>query len=229
MPARAALAALVLASSPALASPELADPSRAPKPAAGCHCYRDRTYLPDRPAAADPYILATARSSLLSSAFGVPKRELVQASMTGTPPEDQWIAHWAAARAGTTADALLAKRRSAGSWKAALATATLADGFRAALARGAPDGELAAIAVDDVLAARLGARADELRALRAAGASSEETVAAIVLAARLGRPARAILASVRAREATWGSLVDAAGVAPRDLDDVIRARVAPGR
>jgi hypothetical protein len=52
----------------------------------GCHCFRDRTFEPDRPAAADPYILATARSSLLSAAYGPPKRELVAASRSSRPP-----------------------------------------------------------------------------------------------------------------------------------------------
>lgn len=223
-------AAIAAVAGPALAqSYLLAEPSGAaegPKPATGCHCYRDRTYLPERPAAADPYILATSRSSLLSTAFGVAKRELIQASMTGTPPEDQWIAHWAGRRGGRTAEALLAARKAKGSWRAALAGADgLGAPFQAALARGATDVELAALAVDDVLAVRVRARPEELRALRGAGATSEETVAAVVLAARLGKPALPLLASVRGGEATWGSLVDAAGVAPRDLDEVVRALV----
>ena len=74
--------------------------------AAGCHCFRDRTYDPARPAAADPYVLATSRSSLLSAAFAVPKAELVQGAMGGTAPEDAWVARWAGARAGRDAGAL---------------------------------------------------------------------------------------------------------------------------
>ena len=55
------------------------------EPAGACHCYQDRAFDPGRPAAADPYILATTRSSLLSAAFGVEKRSLVAAVMSGTP------------------------------------------------------------------------------------------------------------------------------------------------
>ena len=47
-------------------------------PTVACHCYQDRTFDPERPAAADPYILATTRSSLLSAAFGVDKRALAE-------------------------------------------------------------------------------------------------------------------------------------------------------
>ena len=69
-------------------------------PATACHCYQDRSFDPARPAAADPYILATTRSSLLSAAFGVDKRSLVSAVMTGTAAEDLWVASWAGARTG---------------------------------------------------------------------------------------------------------------------------------
>src|SRR5512137_1204551 len=94
--------------------------------APACHCFKDRTFDPIRPAAADPYILATTRSSLLSAAFGVPKADLVEAVMTGTDPDDLWVAHWAGARTGTGAGDLLAARQRAGSWQGALAGARAA-------------------------------------------------------------------------------------------------------
>ncbi len=148
-------------------------------PTVECHCFRDRSFDAATPAAADPYILASARSSLLSAAFGVPKAALVRAVMTGTAPEDLWIAHWSGARTGRTAAWLLDAVAETGSWRAALAGASgVPAPFAAALARGAAGAELAALAVDDVLAARLGADAASLRALRAAGAGSEQVIVA---------------------------------------------------
>src|SRR5512145_3059565 len=90
-------------------------------PTVNCHCFRNRSFDPADPPAADPYILANARSSLLSAAFGVPKATLVRAVMTGTPPEDLWIAHWSAARTGREAAWLLGAIAETGSWRAALA------------------------------------------------------------------------------------------------------------
>src|SRR5512138_3933537 len=92
-------------------------------PTANCHCFRDRAFDPARPAAADPYVLATTRSSLLSAALGPGKGSLVRAVMGGTAPDDLWVAHWAAARAGGDAGALLEAKGAKGSWKAALAGA----------------------------------------------------------------------------------------------------------
>jgi hypothetical protein len=198
-------AAALVAAAPALAQSYLLQPGAEESPGAegaksgaGCHCFRDRTYELQRPAAADPYILATTRSSLLSAAFGPGKASLVQAVMTGTAPEDLWIAHFAAARAGGEAGALLDAKGAKGSWKPVLEGAKGLDGaFAAALARGAPDAELAAIAVDDVLVKRAGATADAVRTLRRTGASTEETILATVLSRKLSTQPMPLVEKVR--------------------------------
>jgi hypothetical protein len=216
-PAARSLAALLVAAFPAAARPE---------PAAACHCYQDRTFDPERPAAADPYVLATTRSSLLSAAFGVDKRSLVGAVMTGTAAEELWVAHWAGARTGRPAAALLAARQDQGSWAAALEGLPGLDApFAAALAGGADARALAALAVDGVLVARLHAAPAALRALRDAGASPEERILATVLAAQLSAPTAPLVAHVRAGQATWGQVLRDAGLAPKDLDGLIRRLV----
>jgi hypothetical protein len=216
-PALTLAAALALALSPAAARPEST---------AGCHCFRDRSFEPARPGAADPYILATTRSSLLSAAFGVPKADLVRAVMTGAAPEDLWIAHWAAARAKRQARGLLDARSGKGSWRAALAGAgTLGAAFDAALARDAAAPELAALAVDDVLVARAQASPAAIKAIRAAGASTEETVVATVLAAKLGTPVLPLVVEVRTGRTTWGAVLHEAGIEPGQLDGLVRGMV----
>jgi hypothetical protein len=213
---RIGLVVLALASPPSVAT-------AAAEPTGPCHCYRVRAFDPARPEAADPYILATTRSSLLSAAFGPSKRDLVAAAMTGTSPEDLWIANFAAPRARREAAALLDARAKAGSWKAALAGAPDLPGrFGEALARGAPDADLAAIAVDDVLCGRLGADPAELAAARRAGASTSEVILAALLAARLGTAPATVLAPVKSGKATWGVALQALGLAPRDLDGLVR-------
>lgn len=213
---RAALAAAVL----------VAPAAARGAPAVTCHCFRNRAFDPADPPAADPYILAVTRSSLLSAATGAPKAELVRAVMGGTPPDDLWIAHWAAAAAGATPGFLLAAHEETGSWKAALASARgLAAPFQAALARGASSAELAALAVDDVLVRRLRADPAALRAVRAAGASSAEAIVAAFLAPRLRAPPAELLTRFRSGRATWGTLLAEAGLAPEQVDAAVRAAV----
>ena len=218
--ARSLLAGLALAAAANL-------PARAAaESAVSCHCFRDRTFDPARPAAADPYLLATTRSSLLSAAFGPSKGSLVATVMGGTAAEDLWVAHWAGARAGRPADALLQAMREKGSWRAALAGATgLGAAFEQALGRGADRVELAALAVDDVLASRLGASPESIRALRAAGATSEEAILASVLERRIEAPVLPLLRHVRAGRGSWGAVLHDAGLAPADIDGYVRSLV----
>jgi hypothetical protein len=198
----------------------------AAEPVAACHCFRERTWNPEKPAAADPYILATTRSSLLSAAFGPPKAELVSAAMGGRAAEDLWVAHWAGTRLGRPAADLLSARDRTGGWAAALAGAKgLGASFDAALAAGGDARALAALAVEDVLRARLGAGPRDLQALRSAGASIEELVLASVLARHLGVPTAPLVREVRAGRTTWGAVLDGAGLAPKAMDGIVRGLV----
>jgi hypothetical protein len=211
---------------PLLAAALLAPAAARAEATGGCHCFRDRAFDPERPAAADPYVLATTRSSLLSAAYGIDKGSLVRAVMTGSAPEDLWIAQWAGARAGRPAAQLLAAREERGSWAGALAGATgLGAPFEAALAAGGEPAALAALAVDDVLVHRLGADPRALAALRAAGATTEEAIVAAVLARHLQAPTAPLVAEVHAGRATWGGVLKDAGLAPRDLDPLVRRLV----
>jgi hypothetical protein len=195
--------------------------------AGACHCYRDRSFDPARPEAADPYILATTRSSLLSAAFGASKRELVQSVMTGTSPEDLWIAHWAAASAQSDAAALLDAKRAAGSWKAAFRSSPrLAERLEAATAAASSDSVLAATAAADVITSRLGVDGSVQAALRRAGASTSETILAVVIAKRLGTYPPTVLAPVKSGKASWGMVLQELGLVPKDIDGIIRQMVA---
>ncbi len=201
-------------------------PAARAAPTVECHCFQSRTWDPDAPAAADPYVLATTRSSLLSAAFGVGKGTLVRTVMGGRPADDLWVAWWSGARAGRDPAALLAAKAKQGSWRRALAGAKgLGAPFERALAAGRDDAALAALAVDDVLVGRLRASAEDVGALRASGARSDEVVLAAVLSLKLQTPAVPILARVKGGAASWGSTLHDAGLAPQDLDGVVRALV----
>jgi hypothetical protein len=195
-------------------------------PTVTCHCFRNRSFDPADPPAADPYILAATRSSLLSASFGVPKGPLVKAVMTGTAPEDLWVAHWSAARTGRAATWLLEAVSETGSWRATLAgTKGLTPEFEASLAQGASTAVLAGLAVDDVLATRLGAERASLAALRAAGATTEQVIVATFLSPRLKVPAADVLARFRSGKTTWGTLLQEAGLAPEQIEAAIRSAV----
>jgi hypothetical protein len=222
-PATVTVPSLVLAL--ALAYPAAA---AGPESTAACHCYTNRVFDPVRPAAADPYILATTRSSLLSAAYGVGKATLVQDAMSGVSPDDMWIAYWAGERTGRSPDVLLSSRGAKGDWEAVFAeagTEGLKGPFADALARRATAPELSAIAVDDVLATRLGAPRASIEGLRKAGATSPEVILATLLAPRVKATPGEVLARFRSGKVTWGMLVAEAGLTPKEIDPLVRRSV----
>jgi hypothetical protein len=195
-------------------------------PTAGCHCFQDRAFDPGRPGAVDPYLLATAQNSLFAAAFGVPKKDVVLARMGGTASGDLWIAHYAAKAGGAIAADLLAGRRNAASWaelleRHGIAVASLGPYF----AQVDGDAALAAAVVRTVLHTRLGAEAADLERLRFVGASPQETILAVVLGRKSGRPADDLLAEVRAGKTSWGALLHALGIPAGRLEAEIRQRL----
>lgn len=199
-----------------------------------CHCFRDRSFDAARPAAADPYVLATAQNSVLAAVFGLEKKAVVQAKMTGAANEDLWLAHFAAARTGLRPAELLDARSRAGTWGEALGALgvdpeRLGGEFPDLLGRQRTDALLASAVVDAVAAERLAADPEDLEALRAGGASDAETVAGVLLFRLTGTPPVQNLDAVRKGSATWGGLFHAAGVEPAAIGDsaVRLLRAAP--
>ena len=58
-----------------------------------CHCFQDRTFDHRNTAAADPYFLATTQNSFIATIYGVDKKVLVKARMTGTSDSYLWVVH----------------------------------------------------------------------------------------------------------------------------------------
>lgn len=210
------LFSLLVLSSPALA-----------EPAISCHCFRDRSFDAQRPAAADPYLLATTRNSLLAAAFDIDKKEIVRARMSGTPGEDLWIAHFVANRTGSPAAGLLAARGKAASWVAALVPLEpgperLGPRFTAALAAGVPDASLADSAADSIIETRLGVAPEVLLGLRSEGASTPEIVLSVFLAGQSERTAADFLGEVRSGNRSWGQLLNGLGLHAGTIEGEVR-------
>ncbi len=189
-----------------------------------CHCFRERGFDAAAPAAVDPYLLATTQNSLLAATFGIPKKAVVRAKMTGTDGGQLWVSQFLARSSGRTAEELLGTRGEAASWADALkkANVEVPASLRAA---GANDNALAASVVDQVLAIRLGASPDVLGRLRAAGAADAEVIAAVYLGLRTGKPPMALFDTVRTGAASWGSILEASGLAADRIEEDLVGRL----
>ncbi|MBC7962340.1 MAG: hypothetical protein H7Y05_05310 [Steroidobacteraceae bacterium] len=173
-------------------------------PAITCHCFTDRSYDAARPAAADPYLLATTQNSFFAGVFKIDKKTIVIKKQQGTSPDDLWIAYWVASKSGTSPESLLQARLKHESWKDVLAalrldTKTLGDRFANALNAKSSSAHLAETVVDELFVSYKLLGNGELAAMRQAGASSQELIIATVIAARTRQPVRQIYSEVKNR------------------------------
>ncbi len=85
-----------------------------------CHCFSDRKFVPSAPFLADPYILATARNSLISGATGSSKGDVVKMRMGGSGEADLWFTLYLGPLVGEDPEKLAKAREASPSWAATL-------------------------------------------------------------------------------------------------------------
>lgn len=197
-------------------------------PAITCHCFTDRSYDPVRPAAADPYFLATTQNTFFALVFNTDKRTVVVQKQQGESSDDLWISYWVASRSGRSPDDLLKAKRSKDAWQDVIAPLRLSPGvlgaaFSGALQAQSSTASLATAVVDEVFRSYQLLSEEELGALRQAGAANQELIIATVISTKTRRSAGQVHQEVRDGSRTWGALLQSAGIGPGSLLQEISA------
>ncbi len=151
-----------------------------------CHCYRDREFSAQQPAAADPYLLATVQNRLMAYLFDVPRREIVQTKMAGLTNDRFWVAAWIASGSDKPFTGILKIREKMSSWGDVVATSVYDPGqlgkpFTDLLSTGADEAVLAWTVVEQVLETRLGLTPEQVALLRKSGATTSEAVLSVAI------------------------------------------------
>jgi hypothetical protein len=197
-------------------------------PAITCHCFTERSYDAEHPAAADPYLLATTQNSFFAIVFNIDKKTIVIKKQQGTSSDDLWVAYWVASKAGISPDRLLQSRVRQEGWRDALAplritTKELGARFSKALNTRSTSAALAEGVVDELFLSHHLLQEAELSAVRTAGASNQELIIATVLAARTRQSARQIYLDVKGGAKSWGALLLWADIDTKDMQREIAA------
>lgn len=197
-------------------------------PAITCHCFTDRSYDAARPAAADPYLLATTQNSFFAIVFNTDKKSIVLKKQQGTSSDDLWIAYWVASKAGMSPETLLRARQNHGAWKKALAalqptSKTLGARFGNALNTRSSSAALAEAVVEELFLRRQLLSEAELAAVRKAGASNQELIMATVISVRTKQSARQTFLDVKSGTKTWGELLLWANIDTKNMQREIAA------
>ena len=195
-------------------------------PAITCHCFTDRIYDAARPAAADPYLLATTQNSFFAAVFNTDKRTIVIKKQQGTSSDDLWIAYWVASKAGVSPDTLLEARSKHGSWKDVLTAGritpkVLGTRFSRALNAKSSSARLAETVVDEVFLQYRILPDAEVTAVRKESASNQELIVAVVIAARTRLSARELFKEVKSGAKTWGALLLLANIDTNNMQQEV--------
>lgn len=202
-------------------------------PAITCHCFKDRSYEPARPAAADPYLLATTQNTFFAIVFNVDKKAIVIKKQQGISSDDLWIAYWLASKTGVSAEKLLQTKHNGGSWKDVVESQHLPVKdfgilFTRALNADFSADLLAETVLNDIFLNYHLLSEVELKALRQAGGSNQELILATLIAASTKQSARQIYLSVKNGSKTWGALLASAKINSKnlqqELSDILKLR-----
>lgn len=188
-------------------------------PTISCHCFQERSYDPARPQVADPYLLATVQNTFMAVIFTVPKKDLVQAKMSGAAGDSLWVAHYLAAEHPVAAGQLLVARQRSTSWRGALqaldfGTLRAGERFAALLHNEATDQALAAAAADEMLLEHFACTANDLERLRFRGANTAEVIFSALLARKSGHSPLDFYENFSNGRSSWGQMFDALGLLP---------------
>lgn len=192
-------------------------------PAITCHCFTDRAYDPARPAAADPYFLATTQNTFFATVFGVDKKTIVLKKQKGTSAEDLWIAYRVAENSASTPEALLLARAAKENWIEVLvplhlSPATLGTSFSSAINSHATDDQLARVVVDDLFRRFRLLSESELAALRKRGISNQEVILATLISTRRKQPVEKIYREVTGGARSWGDKIAEAQIDINEME-----------
>ena len=198
-------------------------------PAITCHCFTERSYDPGRPAAADPYLLATTQNSFMAAALAVEMKTIVIKKQARAGGDDLWIAYWLAARTGRDVEKLFQERKSKGSWRQVATPLAIIDidnppdRVAAAFKKNAPDEQLAIAVVDELLLRFRFHSESELTQLQHAGANHQEKILAGLIAARSRESATRIYRQVKEGTSSWGELLQRAQISSPEIQAEIMA------
>jgi hypothetical protein len=191
-------------------------------PAITCHCFTDRSYEPARPAAADPYFLATTQNSFFATVFNIDKKSLVMKKQQGTSPDDLWIAYWVASKSGSSANSLLQAKSKSDSWKNVivplrLSLKMLGVRFSGALNTDGSASQLSKAVVDEIFLQNQLLGEWDLDSLRKAGATNQELIIVTVIATKMKQPAKQLYLEVKSGTKSWGALLSAAKIDTKNM------------
>lgn len=176
-------------------------------PAISCHCFQNREFDANQPAAADDYLLTTTFNTFQGLALGIDKKSIVRAKMSGRTSEELWLKHWLAKEIGLSVEEITDRYEATGSWLELARRAGLAE-------RGdlSSDRKLAESVAQWEMIRYFGVEKEELAVLQKKGASLKEMTLSLLISALTSCSAAEVFDRAHAEGESWGRVAQKAGI-----------------
>jgi hypothetical protein len=196
-----------------------------PEATNNCHCFKDRTFNPEKRFAADNYLLTTSFNSFIAVNFNLSKSQIVMMKMKGgIDPDTLLIALYVAKEGAVDLDNVLAIVEHGGSWEQVFSSASLQGSARAKeifteiTATKGDNVAAAEIVTDQLLQSYFGMEKDEIISFHKEGATGRESVLVNILAGHSSRESRPtdILTMHSRQQKSWGEIANYFGFTPKE-------------
>ncbi len=190
----------------------------------GCHCFRERTFDPKRPFAADAYLLTTSFNSFIAASFHISKSQIVMMKMKGgIDPDDLLIGLFVSRAADVELNSLIAVLENGGTWRDIFESDSLkiresdADTFRGLIPVLGDREKAVEMITDHLLREYFGITDQELALLRKEGATGREIVLVHLLEkyGKRQKSAADIFAMHSIEKKSWSEIADFYGMTPK--------------
>ena len=195
--------------------------------AAGCHCFKDRSYDPAQKFAADEYILATSFNSMLATSFNISKSQIIMLRMRmGVVGEDLITSLYLGQLLERDFQKILTHRSNGQSWAQIVSAEELKgkreqDPVLSVINKNGSDQDVSRSATAMLASSYFSLPSGIIEKYRDSGFSDKEIVLVLGLSVRSGEPVENVFALYRDKGQSWGEITNSFGIAPGDIDDMI--------
>jgi hypothetical protein len=201
--------------------------------AAGCHCFKDRSYDPARKFAADEYILATSFNSMLATSFNISKKQIIMLRMRmGVGGEDLITSLYLGHLLERDFQKIITHRSSGQSWLQIVSAEEFKgkeenDSVLSIINKNGSDQDVSRSAAAMIARSYFSLPSGIIEKYRDSGFSDKEIVLVLGVSVRSGQPVENVFALNKDKGQSWGEITNSLGIAPGDIDDMI-ASVSQG-
>lgn len=207
--------------------------SFAMEPTIGCHCFKERTYSPEKRFAADPYLLTTSFNSFIAENFNISKRQIVMMKMQGgIDPDTLLIALYVAREGGVPLDTVLAVKENGGTWQQLFESPSIQgdpaakDIFAALVKTGEDKAAAADIVTNQLVQDYFSLTEQDVQAIRKQGATGRELVLVNILASQpfIEQSALELRKLYSGRQQSWAQIAASYKLTPKQTGRLLGER-----